>query len=132
MLTPDTSHQKIAMLIGPKRSGKGTIARMLRAMVGPTNVANPTFASLSTNFGLAPLIGKPAAIITDARLSAKTDASVLIERLLSISGEDAQTIDRKHMQALTVKLPTRFTIISNEQPRLPDTSGAMVGLLGSV
>jgi putative DNA primase/helicase len=39
MLTPDTRQQKILMLIGPKRSGKGTIARVLRGPVGPDNVA---------------------------------------------------------------------------------------------
>jgi putative DNA primase/helicase len=125
MLTPDTSHQKIAMLIGPKRSGKGTIARVLRAMIGPENLANPTLASLGTNFGLAPLIGKPAAVITDARLSGRTDVAQVVERLLSISGEDGQTIDRKHREAVTVKLATRFTVISNELPRFTDSSGAL-------
>jgi putative DNA primase/helicase len=126
-LTPDTSHQKILMLVGPKRSGKGTIARVLRGLIGPENVANPTLASLATNFGLAPLIGRPAAVIGDARLSGRTDVAQVVERLLSISGEDAQTIDRKHLPAVTVKLPTRLMLISNELPRLSDSSGAMTG-----
>lgn len=127
LLTPDTKHQKIGMLIGPKRSGKGTIARVIRALLGPDNVANPTLASLGTNFGLAPLIGKPAAVITDARLSGRADIAQIVERLLSISGEDGQTIDRKHLPAVTVRLPTRFTLISNELPRLTETSGALAG-----
>ena len=127
MLTPDTSQQKILMIIGPKRSGKGTVARLLRGMLSPENVANPSLGGLATNFGLAPLIGKPAAIITDARLSGRTDIAQIVERLLSISGEDAVTIDRKHMSAVTVKLPSRFTFISNELPRLTDTSGALAG-----
>jgi putative DNA primase/helicase len=129
LLTPDTTHQKILMMIGPKRSGRGTIARIIKAMLGADNVANPTLASLATNFGLAPLIGKPCAIITDARLSGRTDVVQVVERLLSISGEDSQTIDRKHLPAVTVKLPTRFTLISNEMPRLTDTSGALAGRL---
>jgi putative DNA primase/helicase len=129
LLTPDTRHQKILMMIGPRRSGKGTIARVIRGVIGEKNVANPTLAGLATNFGLAPLIGKPAAIVTDARLSARTDIAQVVERLLSISGEDAQTIDRKHLPAVTVKLPTRFTLISNELPRLADTSGALAGRL---
>ena len=126
-LTPDTSHQKIAMLIGPKRSGKGTIARVMTAMIGRANVANPTLASLGMNFGLAPLIGKPTAIITDARLSGRSDIAQIVERLLSISGEDGQTIDRKHQASWTGRLPTRFTVISNELPRLTETSGALAG-----
>jgi putative DNA primase/helicase len=127
LLTPDTTQQKILMMIGPKRSGRGTIARVARALVGAENVAHPTLASLATNFGLAPLIGKLSAVITDARLSGRTDLAAVVERLLSVSGEDAQTIDRKHLSAVTVKLPTRFTVISNELPRLTDTSGALAG-----
>lgn len=127
LLTPDTRQQKILMMIGPKRSGKGTIARVFHAMLGAENVASPTLASLGTNFGLAPLIGKPAATITDARLSGRADIAQIVERLLSISGEDGQTIDRKHLPAVTVKLPTRFTLISNELPRLTEMSGALAG-----
>lgn len=127
LLTPDTSHQKIMMMIGPKRSGKGTIARIIRAMIGAENVANPTLAGLATNFGVAPLIGKPAAIITDARLSGRTDIAQVVERLLAISGEDSQTVDRKHQSAWNGKLSTRFMLISNELPRLSDTSGALAG-----
>lgn len=127
LLTLDTRQQKILMLIGPKRSGKGTIARVIKAMIGPENVANPTLSSLGTNFGLAPLVGKPTAIITDARLSGRADIAQVVERLLSISGEDGQTIDRKYLPAMTVKLPTRFMLISNELPRLAETSGALAG-----
>jgi putative DNA primase/helicase len=127
LLTPDTSQQKIMMLIGPKRSGKGTIVRVIRSLIGSANVVNPTLSSLATNFGLAPLLGKPAAIITDARISGRTDTAVVIERLLSISGEDAQTIDRKHRDVITTKLPTRFMIVSNELPKVKDASGALAG-----
>lgn len=124
-LVPDTALQKILMLIGPKRSGKGTITRILRAMVGPDNVAAPTLSGLATNFGLAPLIGKTVAIIADARLSGRADAQVIVERLLSISGEDAQTIDRKHLSGWTGSLLSRFMLVSNELPRLGDSSGAL-------
>lgn len=127
LLTPDTSQQKILMLIGPKRSGKGTIIRVIRAMIGPDNMVNPTLSSLATNFGLAPLIGKAAGIITDARISGRTDTAAVIERLLSISGEDSQTIDRKHRDVVTAKLPTRFMVVSNELPKVRDVSGALAG-----
>ncbi len=125
LLTPDTRQQKILLLVGPKRSGKGTIARVVRELVGPANVGGPTLASLATNFGLWPLLGKSAAIISDARLSGKTDSAIVIERLLSISGEDSLTVDRKNLEPLTCKLPTRLMILTNELPRLSDTSGAM-------
>ena len=124
-LTPNTRLQKMLMLIGPKRSGKGTIARVLRAVVGAANVCAPTLASLECNFGLQPLLNKTLAIIADARLSGRADQAKITERLLSISGEDPQTIDRKFLQQVDTKLNVRFMIISNELPRLADNSGAL-------
>ncbi len=125
LLVPDTRQQKILLLWGPKRSGKGTVARILRRLLGNDACAGPTLSSLTTNFGLQPLIGKQAAIISDARLGGKSDQAMIAERLLSVSGEDGQTIDRKHREAWSGYLPTRFVILSNELPRLQDASGAL-------
>lgn len=125
LLSSDTSQQKIPLIVGPKRSGKGTIARVLTALLGQNSVTAPTLASLATNFGLAPLIGKCVAIIGDARLSGKADQSAIAERLLSISGEDSITVDRKFQAAWTGRLGVRFLIMTNELPRLSDASGAL-------
>jgi putative DNA primase/helicase len=125
LLTADTRQQKILLLLGPKRSGKGTIARVIGALLGAASVASPTLASLGTNFGLWPLIGKTAAVIGDARLGGRSDIAQVVERLLSISGEDLQTVDRKHREPWTGKLATRITIISNEPPRFTDASDAL-------
>ncbi len=129
LLTPDTRQQKILFLLGPKRAGKGTIARIIRELVGPLNVAGPTLGTLATNFGLSGLLGRTVAIISDARLSGRTDSAIVVERLLAISGEDAIGVDRKFLAPIAVKLPTRFVIISNELPRLGDASGALAGRL---
>ncbi len=126
ILSGDTSQQKAFVIVGPKRSGKGTLARVLVGLMGRHNVAGPTLAGLTTNFGLQPLIGKPLGIVSDARLSAaRGNASALVERLLSITGEDTLTIDRKHREPWTGKLPTRFVILSNELPSFADSSGAI-------
>lgn len=126
-LTSDTSQQKILMMVGPTRSGKGTAARVLRELIGDRNVASPTLASFANNFGTSCLLNKPLAIISDARLSGRSDACQVLERLLSISGEDAQTIDRKHRPLVTCKLPTRIMLVSNELPRIVDSSAAIAG-----
>jgi putative DNA primase/helicase len=126
-LVADTRFQKMLLLVGPKRSGKGTIARILRAVVGPQNCAGPTLASLAQNFGLMPLVGKTVAIFSDARLSGRTDTAVVTERLLSITGEDELTIDVKHRDPVTVKLLTRLMMMTNELPQLGDSSGALSG-----
>jgi putative DNA primase/helicase len=121
----DTRQQKIFLIVGPKRSGKGTIARVLTGILGRHNVAAPTLAGIATNFGLQPLIDKPLGIVSDARLSGKTDRSIVVERLLSISGEDSITVDRKYRDPWTGRLPTRFLILTNELPKLMDSSGAL-------
>jgi len=124
-LGSETSQQKIMLLVGPPRSGKGTIATILKALVGDNNVVGPTMASLSQNFGLAALIGKTVAIIGDARIGGRSDQAMIAERLLSISGEDTHTIDRKFKEPWTGRLPTRFFVMTNELPRLIDHSGAL-------
>jgi putative DNA primase/helicase len=126
-LTPDTRQQKAFMVVGPRRSGKGTIGRVLTRLIGEHNCVSPTLAGLGTNFGLAPLIGKQLAIISDARLSGRADQHAIAERLLSITGEDGLTIDRKYAPAWTGQLSSRFLILSNELPRLADVSGALAG-----
>lgn len=126
-LLPDTSQQKIGLIVGPKRSGKGTIARVLTGVLGQANVAGPTLSSLASQFGLWPLLDKPLAIISDARLSGRTDQAVVIERCLSISGEDIITADRKHLPSWTGKMITRLLMLTNELPKLTDASGALAG-----
>jgi len=124
VLSGRTDLHKILLLIGPTRSGKGTIARVLAALVGAGNAAGPTLASLGTNFGLSPLLGKPLAVVSDARLGG-ANVHQVVERLLSVSGEDMLTVDRKYRQPWTGKLPTRFLVLSNELPRFGDASGAI-------
>lgn len=125
-LTGDTSQQKMLLIVGPKRSGKGTLARVLAKLIGAGNVSGPTTSSLAGPFGLQPLIGKGLAIVSDARFHGENIATV-VERLLCISGEDMLTIDRKNLTSVTLKLPTRFMFLTNEFPRLSDSSGALAG-----
>ena len=125
ILAGDTRHQKIFLFVGPKRGGKGTIGRVLTGLLGAHNVAAPTLAGLSTNFGLSPLIDEPLGLVSDARLGGKSDSKVVVERLLSVSGEDSLTIDRKFKDPWTGRLPTRFVVMTNELPRLTDSSGAL-------
>ena len=125
-LTGDTSQQKMLLIVGPKRSGKGTLARVLAKLIGAGNVCGPTTSSLAGPFGLQPLIGKSLAIVSDARFHGENIATV-VERLLCISGEDTLTVDRKNITSVTLKLTTRFMFLTNEFPRLSDSSGALAG-----
>eukprot|EP00913_Durusdinium_trenchii_P019521 g18351.t1 len=90
LATPTTAMQKVFCFIGPKRSGKSTIARVISALVGERNVCAPTLSSLQGDFGSQQLLGKSVATINDARLSGRADENAIIEKILAISGEDAQ------------------------------------------
>ena len=117
--------QKIALLVGPTRAGKGVFANVISALVGRPNVGAPTLQGLTTNFGLQDLIGKSLAVVSDARLGPSANVAALAERLLSVSGEDAITIDRKHRDPWTGRLGVRFLLLTNELPRFRDASGAL-------
>lgn len=125
-LTGDTSQQKMLLVVGPRRSGKGTIGRIITCLVGAGNVVGPTTGSLAGTFGLQPLIGKSVAIVSDARFGGEGVGTV-VERLLCISGEDTLTIDRKFLGSVSMKLSTRFMFLTNELPRLNDASTALAG-----
>lgn len=125
-LTPDTRYQKMLVMVGPPRSGKGTIVRILQRLLGASNICSPTLSALAQQFGRQVLIGKTAAIFPDAKISGRMDTAAIVEALLSISGEDAQTIPRKNIGDWTGQLTVRFTILTNEAPRMDDASGALV------
>lgn len=128
-LVRDTQQQKILLIIGPIRSGKGTIGRILRKMLGASNTCSPTFYDLTQPFGLQPLLNKRLAVISDARLGKGADQSLALERLLSISGEDQQTVHRKNRTAWNGTLPVKFMILTNELPEIKDSSMAVVSRL---
>lgn len=121
-----TDLQKMLYMLGPSRSGKGTIALILSSLIGMVNVAGPTMHGFAGQFGLQPMMGKPLAIFDDVRLPPRPDnVYTAMERLLSIIGEAPLTVDRKNKEPLTVRLPTRIMMSANELLQFPDEVGAM-------
>jgi putative DNA primase/helicase len=130
LLTADMRQQKILFLIGPPRAGKGTLAALMSELVGSDAYANPSFGEMAERFALSTLIGKRLAVVSDARLSSRTDQAEVIGYLLRVSGQDPVYIDRKNRQPLpAVRLETRFVLLANEMPRFIDASGALVSRL---
>lgn len=125
LLTADTSLQKALMIVGPKRSGKGTIARVLVRLLGDRNIASPTLASLGQPFGLQALIGKVVAIMSDARLGKQADIAAIAESLLRVTGEDYVNVARKFLPDYTAKLLARIVVLANEVPTFRDAAAAL-------
>jgi putative DNA primase/helicase len=121
-----TDLEKILALIGPSRSGKGTIADMIDALMGPSSVEAFTLKHLSGEFGLQNLVGKSVMIAADSRSAMKAeDQQTAIERLLSLSANDKLVINRKNQRPLTMRLGVRPVIMSNELPSFMDSSNAI-------
>ena len=125
LIANDTSLHKIALFVGPMRCGKGTIGKVMKALLGEENISAPTLSSMTTQFGLQSSIDKSVALVGDARTGRSTNETAVIERFLSISGEDSIDIDRKNKTTWTGRLSIRFVILSNEMPRLADATGAL-------
>jgi putative DNA primase/helicase len=126
ILSGDTSQQKFFNIIGPRRSGKGTINKILVALLGQYNTVAPQLEELCDTFGLQPWLGKLLAAFTDAR-APERNRSAVVSQLLRIVGGDTITVNRKNKESWNGYLPTRIIIYSNEVLQLTENSNALTG-----
>lgn len=116
--------QKMFWLIGPKRSGKGTILHVARMLMGNAATAT-TLTDLSKDFGRENLIGKRVAIIDDARDPDPRLAHSIVEFLLTLSSGGFTSISRKYKRNWDGALTSTLVAASNTIPRMPDEGGAI-------
>jgi putative DNA primase/helicase len=126
IISGDTKQQKFFNIIGPRRSGKGTINKVLVELLGEHNTVAPELGELCDNFGLQPWLGKLLASFTDARAPERNRGAV-VSQLLRIVGGDTVTVNRKNKEAWSGYLPTRIVIYSNEVLQLTENSNALTG-----
>lgn len=121
-----TNQHKALLMVGPPRAGKSLMLNVLRQLVGQQNVTDTSLHSLGSDSGPAALIGKPLAIVGDARDAKASNSSRATELLLNVIGEDGVSLQRKYLGDWVGRLPTRFVMASNVLPRLVDSSAAVV------
>ena len=126
ILSGDTRQQKFFNIIGPRRSGKGTINKVLVSLLGQHNTVAPELGELCDTFGLQPWLGKLLASFTDAR-APERNRSAVVSQLLRIVGGDTITVNRKNKESWNGYLPTRIVIYSNETLQLTENSNALTG-----
>jgi P4 family phage/plasmid primase-like protien len=126
IISGDTRQQKFFNVIGPRRSGKGTINKVLVALLGQHNTVAPELGELCDTFGLQPWLGKLLASFTDAR-APERNRSAVVSQLLRIVGGDTITVNRKNKEAWNGYLPTRLVVYSNEVLQLTENSNALTG-----
>lgn len=126
ILSGDTRQQKFFNIIGPRRSGKGTINKVLVSLLGQHNTVAPELGELCDTFGLQPWLGKLLASFTDAR-APERNRNAVVSQLLRIVGGDTVTVNRKNKESWNGYLPTRIVIYSNEVLQLTENSNALTG-----
>jgi len=125
-LTPDTSQEKLAVLVGASRGGKGTIKNILEQLTGDAHRGSITLNDLAGEFGLQSMIDKKLIVIPDASDTDASRRATAIERIKSISGSDALSVNRKNKTLLpNVRLPGKLTILCNRHPKFIDDSSAL-------
>ncbi len=122
-LVADNRYEKMLLMLGQRRSGKGTALTAMQALLGPAAEAT-SLKAFGSGFGLHHLIGKLAAVMPDA-ITPNQGQQQCLHTLLEIIGNDRVRIDRKFKDAITALLKCRVTIAANLLPNLPDESLAL-------
>jgi P4 family phage/plasmid primase-like protien len=118
--------QKIWVLSGVKRGGKGTILKMINELLGEGNYSAPSFSSFASQFGLQASLDKRAMIIPDAHLP-RGDQGTILDRLKSISGHDKISVSRKNKTDIEAARLGVIVIACNELGDIKDESNALIG-----
>ena len=125
-LTLDMSFEKMMIFRGPPRSGKGTVLGILMAMLGDDQVVSTELSALATDFGYAPLVGKAAAFLPDAKVGWKRNIGQASEKLLQVIGGDPVGVNAKFKDVRgAVRLTCKFTMAVNIMPEIPDGARAL-------
>lgn len=125
-LTFDMSYEKMMIFRGPPRSGKGTVLGILMAMLGDDQVVSTELSALATDFGYAPLVGKTAAFLPDAKVGWKHNIGQASEKLLQVIGGDPVGVNAKFKDVRgAVRLTCKFTMAVNIMPEIPDGARAL-------
>lgn len=129
MLVNSYDYQKAMLLIGAPRSGKGTIGRIIQALVGDEAYAGITLEGLASDAVLETVLDKSVLFIGDAHSVSGPDRNRILDRFKSITGADAIPVNRKYKGAWNGRLPGRMTLAANNIPAFADDSGAMANRL---
>jgi P4 family phage/plasmid primase-like protien len=122
------THEKMLMITGAKRSGKGTICDTLAAVLGQENCADLSLNELDDKYALEPAVGKQVILVRENRMSGgnKRDLQLIIERLLRIASGEPVVVRRMRKDTISAVLPRHVTIVANGLPDLPDRADALL------
>lgn len=125
ILVYDYRWQKMLIMAGESRSGKGTLAGVIRDLVGHKAFVGTSLTSLAEQFGLHPLLSAKVAVLGDAKQAAKASINRAHEVLLTVTGNDFIPIRRMYSSPITAQIPARLILMANNVPRFADDLDAL-------
>ncbi|WP_223421204.1 DNA primase family protein [Tateyamaria pelophila] len=124
LLSGSTDLQKAFMIIGKRRSGKGTYTKLLKALL-KGSVASIRSTQIGETFTLEAAIDKSLLIVPDIRLSKDSNFAAMAETILTVTGEDHVDIARKHKTAWRGETTARLLMMANSIPLFRDSDGVL-------
>jgi P4 family phage/plasmid primase-like protien len=126
LLVPDVRLHAMLALIGASRGGKGTVSRIIKALIGKAHCASPDFEDFAGPFGLENLTDKRIALMPDTEDTSGNKRGLAVARLKTIAGGDEVNVNRKNKKALAdVQLMLKIVLVANIYPHLLDESLAL-------
>jgi putative DNA primase/helicase len=113
---------KALFLIGPTDSGKGTVLKTVKSILGPENVANQSLQDLAeTRWGPAHLYGKMVDIRNEITPGSIDD----VEMFKELTGQgDSVSAEFKGKQKFEFEITQKFLFATNQFPEFEDADGA--------
>jgi P4 family phage/plasmid primase-like protien len=127
VMVNDTSLHKLLALIGVRRGGKTTILNILKALIGKAHFMSRTLNDLGNDFGVNGAMTAKLLSLPDVSDTSTNNRSPAMVRIKTIVGEDEISINRKHRDIITAKVPARIVLTANRHPKFIDESGALAG-----
>ena len=132
LLTPDNTRQKLLLMVGQPRGGKGTILAVLKALFGAGyhEMKLAKWGGDGGRFEFAPLVAKLVAaeeeLVVDPKKS-KTDwvhVGGLLKHLTG-SHDGMVPVEPKGVDSATRYVPARIVLTANQVPDIPDPTGVL-------
>ena len=130
LIASDAEMEAVFYLLGRSRGGKGTLMKVIAALVGDRNLAAPTIRSFAERFWAWPLMDKTVAFITDMAINDREAVKLAANHINMVSGRDPIMIDRKNKELIPAyTLPTRILVAGNSLPDFGDHAIALANRL---
>jgi len=126
VLSGRTDLHTMLMWIGPKRGGKGTVARLMKSLLGVAAYGTLNVGQLGGRFLLQDKIDKSLVVFPDEHQVCAAEGKRLVQFILETTGEDDVHVDIKNRTPWNGRLAIRLMYMGNEMPVLPDVSGAVL------